>query len=350
MYTNTRHAMIKKTRRLLMAGLSLCLALNLAVPTFATSYEFDGEDVGENFHQSTSTDQDANADNGQIVVGMDGTVGSGTTGNLSSGPLSTIENLPVGTYPDAYGFYTDVDIANNSVFPNELGPTTQNHNTYTPTFTPTVSSGSLPTGNSYVYSPWTAISAACGGTVYGVTINPYSGYIPLAAYNTPGVYNNVMNVFGAKYAGYGYGNGMYPGLATAAVPMPALTSNGAIARLSIPAVGLNRYIYEGTTTESMNKGIGHFESTSGWMGNIGLCGHNRGNHPFFYQLKDVEIGDKVTYTTAYGTLTYIVSNITVVSVNDTSGLLQDGTNKITMYSCIANQPDVRLCVVATLVG
>ena len=35
---------------------------------------------------------------------------------------------------------------------------------------------------------------------------------------------------------------------------------------------------------------------------------------------------------------------------DTSGLAQDGTFKLTMYTCQKNQPDVKLKVVATLVG
>ena len=56
------------------------------------------------------------------------------------------------------------------------------------------------------------------------------------------------------------------------------------------------------------------------------------------------------YTTAYGVRTYQVTSIETVSVYDTSGLAQDGTFKLTMYTCQANQPDVKLKVVATLVG
>lgn len=100
----------------------------------------------------------------------------------------------------------------------------------------------------------------------------------------------------------------------------------------------------------MNKGIAHFDSTSGWLGNVGLAGHNRGSSAAFHGLKNVQVGDSVKYTTAYGTLTYVVSSVTTVAVTDTSGLQQDGTNKLTMYCCVENQPQIRLCVVATLVG
>lgn len=56
------------------------------------------------------------------------------------------------------------------------------------------------------------------------------------------------------------------------------------------------------------------------------------------------------YTTAYGTRTYQVTCIDAVSVNDTSGLAQDGSYKLTMYTCKANQPELKLKVVAHLVA
>lgn len=365
----------KKLHKLLFTSLSLCAILSSVVrPVTAANYYYEGENEGETFYQPTSTDSNDIANNGQIVVGTDGTVSSGVTGNQTSGPLSTID-LPVGEYPESYTYSTDLDIAGNTVFPNELGPTTQNTNSYVPTFVPTVDSGALATGAtysnpaaSYTGSGYTSaagavVSSSRGtytvsapfptmGTVsyspvftgYGVVTPTYSACRPLA-YAAP--YSS--GWYGA-YSLASYGNGAYLGLATSAVAMPTITSGGAIGRLSIPSIGLNKYVYEGTSQASMKAGIAHFDSTSGWLGNIALAGHNRGSSPSFAKLKDVQVGDTVKYTTAYGTLTYRVSYITTVATTDTSGLLQDGTNKITMYTCKANQPDVKLCVVATLVG
>ena len=53
-----------------------------------------------------------------------------------------------------------------------------------------------------------------------------------------------------------------------------------------------------------------------------------------------------TYTTLYGTRNYVVSDISYCATTDTSGLLQDGTNKLTMYTCKANDPSVKLRVTA----
>ena len=299
------------------AALTLAAAL-LAVPASALEYEFSGAAPGETFYGITSTDTNYIANSAQITVGMDGTISSGVTGNVSSSPLSVLD-LPIGEYPDAWGMATDVAIAQNTIFPNELGPTTQNSAIYRPVFVPTIQSGAFPTGVNYL--PAAVIGSAI--TPYGVVANGQS------------------MAYAASFA---------MGVPTSTVPMPGITTGGAIGRLSIPAIGLNQYVYEGTSTKNMQKGLAHFDCTSGYLGNIALAGHNRGNYAHFAKLKDLKYGDTLTYTTSYGTATYAVSSISYCSTTDTSGLLQDGTNKITMYTCKAGDPNVKLCVVATMVG
>lgn len=309
---------------LVLSAVTVLSALSMAVSASALEYEYDSEAPGQTFYTSTSTDVNHIANSGQIVVGMDGTVSDDKTGNVSSGPLSVLD-LPVGEYPDAWGSNTDIAIAQNSVFPNEIGPTTQTTSIYRPTFTPTVMSGALPTGQNYAPAAINGVSYL-GGTGYVTTAT--GQVVPVAT----------------------YGNGAYAGVSTANVAMPTMTAGGAIGKLSIPSVGISQYVYEGTSTANMRKGLAHFDSTSGWLGNIALAGHNRGSYAHFKTLKNVKLGDTVKYTTAYGTATYVVTNITTCATTDTSGLVQDGTNKITMYTCKENQPEVKLCVVATMVG
>jgi len=311
---------------------SLSLAALLAVPMFCTSafaleYTYESDAPGQTFYQSTSADANHIADSSQIVVGMDGTIGNNVTGNLSTSPLSALD-LPVGDYPDAWGLTTDVAIAMNSVFPNEIGPTTQTTAIYKPTFLPTVVSGALPTGGNYAPAG-IAVGSVVSGT--GVIV---------------GADGTLLNTAGIT------GNGVYAGIATSDIAMPAITEGGAIGQLSIPSINLNKYVYEGTSQSNMQKGLAHFDSTSGWLGNVAIAGHNRNskNTAAFQKLKDVAVGDTVYYKTAYGTATYVVSEIKTVETTDTSGLLQDGTNKLTMYTCKMNHPEVKLCVVATMVG
>lgn len=305
---------------LLMAA---AIASSLMAPTFAMEYDFSAERPGGAFYQATTVGTDAAADSGTIIVGADGTIGSDESNMPSSSPLSVLD-IPVGEYPDAWGMATDVAIAQNTVFPNALAPTTQWSNVpgVIAYDLNEVSSGALPTG--YQENR----NAIYTGGLYGWYYYGNSVYNPVA---------------GTYFA--------YPTTATAITKMPKYKGS-AIGRLQIPSVGMNKYIYEGTGSSSLAKGVGHFSCTSGWDGNVALAGHNRSakNSAAFKNLKNVNYGDLVYYTTAYGTRTYQVTSIETVSVYDTSGLAQDGTFKLTMYTCQANQPDVKLKVVATLVG
>lgn len=283
-------------KRKVSAFLALMLAVScFAVPASALEYNYESDTPGGNFYVPTTVDSKYIEESDTIIVGTDGTIATETAGLASSSPLSVLDNIPVGDYPDAWGPATDVAIAQNSVFPNFLAPTTQqsNVNHFLAPDSILISSGALPTAN------------------------------------------QLLN-------GNGY---LFP---TANYAMPQLTTDGAIGLLSISSIGVYAYVYEGTTQANMRKGIAHFPSTMGWNGNVALAGHNRSTRgdSYFTHLKDVQLGDVITYTTLYGTRIYVVSNITYCATTDTSGLLQDGTNKLTMYTCKAGDPSVKLCVTA----
>lgn len=311
---------MKSIKRSLILAMSLAMCLTQsALSVHALEYTYDSDVPGETFHLATSNDQDYVANSGEIVLGADGTVSTGVTENVSSSPLSALD-MPVGEYPDAWGTAVDVAIAQTSTFPNELGPTSQTTNIYSPIYIPVpVNSGALPTGYGVPANTLVGGALVSGGTVAA-----------------PGYVNTMGNYFG---------------IATSASAMPAITKGGAIGKLTIQSIGLSKYVYDGTSQANMKKGVAHFDCTPGWGGNIAFAGHNRpASWAAFAKLKDVKMGDVVTYTTAYGTRTYVISNISTCATTDTSGLAQNGREQITMYTCKENQPDVKLKVVASLVG
>ena len=122
--------------------------------------------------------------------------------------------------------------------------------------------------------------------------------------------------------------------------------DGSIGTLKIPSLNINMKVWEGETNTSMAKGLGHYSSTSGWDGNIGVCGHNRGAKYTIGSIKDLEIGDTITYTTIYGTRTYEVVLVKTISNSDWSYLQATADNRITLTTCLANQPEKRICVQA----
>lgn len=77
-------------------------------------------------------------------------------------------------------------------------------------------------------------------------------------------------------------------------------ADGSIGTLKIPRIDINMKVYEGETAQSMKKGVGHFTSTSGWDGNIGICGHNRGAPYIIGNIKNLRIGDTIQYSTRLG--------------------------------------------------
>ena len=126
-----------------------------------------------------------------------------------------------------------------------------------------------------------------------------------------------------------------------------LLSNGAVGKISIPAIGVkNYYLWEGETPASMKKGLGHFTSTSVWNGNVAVCGHNRGAKYVIGSIKDLDVGDKITYTTSMGTRTYLVETVTKISSSDWSYLSSTADNRITLFTCVAGDPSQRWCVQA----
>ena len=123
-----------------------------------------------------------------------------------------------------------------------------------------------------------------------------------------------------------------------------LRSDGSIGTLTIPSLGICYKVYDGTDTDTMRKGLGHFPSTSAWSGLIGICGHNRGSNHNIGGIKDLDAGDIIRYETILGTRTYEVAFVKIIDWTDWSYLGSTADNRITIITCLADQPTKRVCV------
>ena len=126
-------------------------------------------------------------------------------------------------------------------------------------------------------------------------------------------------------------------------------SAGYLGTLKIPALDLSVKVYQGTDSKTLAKGVGHFEETSIWDGNVALAAHNRGVNNYFGQIHTLSIGDKITLTTKLGTRTYKVTSVSKVSETDRSALAFSTENMLTLYTCVRDQRDYRWCVQAVSV-
>lgn len=117
--------------------------------------------------------------------------------------------------------------------------------------------------------------------------------------------------------------------------------------LTIEAIDLiNAPIAEGTNSEVLNLYIGHFEETPVMNGNIALCAHNRGyEHNYFANLKKVEKNNLIKYETKNKIFNYKVTSISKIKDTDISILENTSDSRITLVTCVENQPQYRYCVV-----
>ena len=116
-------------------------------------------------------------------------------------------------------------------------------------------------------------------------------------------------------------------------------------QIEIPKIGLVAPIAKGTDQDVLLEYVGHFENTEYFEGNVGLAAHNRG-FPinYFSRIKELKVNDKIIYTTKYGKKTYIVKTIKIIKDTDWSYLKETKDNRITLITCVENQPSKRLCV------
>lgn len=115
--------------------------------------------------------------------------------------------------------------------------------------------------------------------------------------------------------------------------------------LEIPKINLKANIEEGTTKEVMDNYIGHFEETSKNLGNIGLAAHNRGyKNNYFENLKKIKEGDEILYYYNGNLRKYIVTQHCIIKDIDWTYLENTEENKITLITCVENEPEYRRCV------
>lgn len=118
-------------------------------------------------------------------------------------------------------------------------------------------------------------------------------------------------------------------------------------KLMIPKISLEAEISEGTRKEVMDRFVGHFEETTKTSGNVGLAAHNRG-YPinYFADIKKLKEGDEIIYKYFEFEKTYLVTENKIIKDIDWEPLENTKENKITLITCVENEPEYRRCIQA----
>ena len=118
-------------------------------------------------------------------------------------------------------------------------------------------------------------------------------------------------------------------------------------KIMIPEISLEAEISEGTRKEVMDKFVGHFEETTKTSGNVGLAAHNRGYAVnYFANIKQLKENDKIIYQYNGEQKTYSVIENKIIKDTDWSLLENTKDNRITLITCVENEPEYRRCVQA----
>jgi sortase A len=123
--------------------------------------------------------------------------------------------------------------------------------------------------------------------------------------------------------------------------------------LSIPRLGLQTVVVEGTSSSETAKGPGHFTGSAlpGRPGNSVIAGRRTSYGAPFSKLGELQVGDQIQVITGVGTFTYTVNGLTQVRPNDQDVLGTTNDNRLTlMTSDPAYRATGRLVATASLVG
>ncbi|NND73565.1 MAG: class E sortase [Ilumatobacter sp.] len=133
-----------------------------------------------------------------------------------------------------------------------------------------------------------------------------------------------------------------PVTTAAAVPVEQqnlreLEEGDALARIEIPAIGVNDIVVAGVSTGDLKKGPGHFPETPlpGQLGNSAIAGHRTTYGQPFHNVDKLVPGDEIVMTTLSGTFTYRVTGTEIVSPSDYQVISTTDPNKamLTLTSC-----------------
>lgn len=109
----------------------------------------------------------------------------------------------------------------------------------------------------------------------------------------------------------------------------------AIAKIEIPAIGVSEFVVEGTDTESLRKGPGHYPETPlpGGRGTAAIAGHRTTYGAPFRRIDELQRGERITVDTLEARYVYRVEGTEIVDDSDFSVLEPVGYKRLLLSAC-----------------
>jgi sortase A len=109
----------------------------------------------------------------------------------------------------------------------------------------------------------------------------------------------------------------------------------AIGRLAMPSLDREYFVIEGTETEDLRKGPGHYEDTPlpGERGTVAIAGHRTTYGAPFRTIDQLDPEDEITIEMPYGTFTYEVEKTKIVEPTELSVLRKVRYDRLILSAC-----------------
>ncbi len=109
----------------------------------------------------------------------------------------------------------------------------------------------------------------------------------------------------------------------------------AIARIKIPAIGLNAVVVNGTDHESLKRGPGRYPKSAmpGEGELVYIAGHRTTYGAPFSRIDRLKKGDRVELDLPYATITYEVTGHRIVTATNLAVLRSKGTEQLALQAC-----------------
>jgi sortase A len=136
-------------------------------------------------------------------------------------------------------------------------------------------------------------------------------------------------------------------------PPPPPAEGDAVARLQIPAIGVDKIVVSGVEVADLKRGPGHYPDSPlpGQPGNAAIAGHRTTYGAPFNRIDELVEGDEILVTTLQGSFRYEVRTQLIVSPDQVEVLEDFGDDRLTLTACHPKySARQRIVVVAALVG
>jgi sortase A len=114
--------------------------------------------------------------------------------------------------------------------------------------------------------------------------------------------------------------------------IPQSAEGSLVGRIDIPRLDLSAVVFEGTSDDTLARGVGHLSGSAGpgELGNFVLAGHR---DTFFRDLRNIRQGDQVTIKGPQADFEYEVESTAIVDPDQTEVLKSSDDATLTLITC-----------------